>query len=337
MKIAVDAGGRLSLEETVRGAAQAARDGAEILLFGPAEDLRRALLACSVPERDARVRVVDAPEAIGLEEDPAAACRDKARSSLLLAAGAVSRGEAEALLSSGNLAAVVLAASWNVKRLPGVLKPPLACRLGTSRGRALLLDAGVHADCKPWHLLQFGLLGAAYARRVLRISSPKVGLLSTGEAGTLNETVREALPLLKYSGLEFAGAVDGRDVALGKADVVVCDGYAGSVCRKTLQGTAAAFAQSLEEALAGGRLAKLGAALLRPALEGLRGRWTSGEGFCSTLLGLEAPVVHCRGRGAEEIAAAARLAAEIAASGMNEDVRGSIQDFKTSMDAARPL
>jgi glycerol-3-phosphate acyltransferase PlsX len=338
VKVAVDTAGALPLEGVVRGAVQAAEEsGAEILLFGPVEELRRALLACSVPEADARFRLVDATEAIGPEEDPAAACRDKARASVLLAAGAIARGEAEALVSAGNTGAVVTAAVWNVKRLPGVLKAPLACLLPTVRGRTLLLDAGAHADCKPWHLLQFGLLGSAFVRRLLKIENPKVGLLSTGEPGAVNETVLEALPLIKYSGMEFAGAVDGRDVALGKVDLVICDGYAGSVCRKTLQGMGEACAGSLEGALAGSGLARLGRALLRPALHAQRERWACVESGCAPLLGLEAPVVLCRGRAPEEFSAAIRMACEIASSGMNEDVRGSIQDFKSSVDSPRPL
>ncbi|MBI5244531.1 MAG: hypothetical protein HY922_12765 [Elusimicrobia bacterium] len=331
MRVAIDAGGSpLGIEPIVEASVRASRGSdVEILIFGPGEPIRRALLKLSVRDSDARIRAVDAFEEIGPGEEPAAACREKPEASVLLAAEAVSRGEADALVSAGNPGALSLAAHWSLKRLPGVLKAPFACLLPTYRGKTLLLDAGANIDSKPWHLLQYALLGSAYVRRVIQTQNPTVGLLSMGEAGPSSGLLRETLPLLKYSGLSFAGLVDARAAALGQVDLVVCDGFAGSVCRKSMGGLCESFFAERGPS-ARGVFEKLGRALLKEKRLRERSRWNRPEFGCAALLGVDAPVVHCRGGSPEEIAAAVRMAGEIAASEMNEEIRGRIRDAKSS-------
>ena len=178
------------------------------------------------PEFDAaRVRVVEAPDVVTMEESPAAALRRKPRASIQVAAESVARGEAAALFSAGHTGATVMAAHSAFGTLPGVDRPALAATIPSPRGPAVLLDVGASVECRPHHLLQFAVMGSVYARVAFGIPSPRVGLLSIGEEETKgNELTREAHQLLKGSPLVFIGNVEARAVYNGLADVIVCDG-----------------------------------------------------------------------------------------------------------------
>src|SRR5579885_934985 len=178
MRIALDAAaGDHGLTPNIEGAVAAvAQLGVELVLVGPAAAIRSELERRRVSPDDKRFEIVEAPEIIAMGEDPAAACRAKPRSSIMVCAELAAAGRVAGVVSVGHSGASMVAALWHLKRLPGVLRPAIAPCLPTARGLSVLLDAGANADCKPWHLLQFAIMGAIYAQDVLGVDKPRVGL-----------------------------------------------------------------------------------------------------------------------------------------------------------------
>jgi len=301
LRVAVDAlGGDRAPGEVVAGALEAAADGIEVTLFGPA-GLDTGGLA-----------LVEAPEAIDMAEKPAEAARTKTRSSLVAAVRAVADGAADAVVSAGNTGAVLAAGLFHLRRLPGVLRPAIAVPIPARTGPSVLLDAGANADNRPEHLLQFALMGATFAQEILGIASPRVRLLSIGEeAEKGNQLVLEAHALMRDEpGLDFAGNAEGRDLLRGAADVVVTDGFTGNVALKLLEGTIAELFGALREEIAATPTGKLGGLLIRPAARRLRTRLDPDTYGGAYLLGLNGLVVIAHGNsGRRAVANAIRLAA----------------------------
>src|SRR5438094_6652763 len=236
--IAVDAmGGDFAPRPVVDGALAAARHfDLGVALVGP-----RANLDVELGRHDdvdpERIRIVEATDVVAMEDSPAAALRRKPNASIKVAAEAVARGEASALVSAGHTGATVMAAHSAFGMLPGVDRPALAAVIPTRRRPALLLDVGASVECRPQHLLQFAVMGSMFARVVYEIASPRIGLLSIGHEETKgNELTREAHQLLKGAPVNFIGNVEARDVYSGTADVIVCDGFTGNVALKTSEG-----------------------------------------------------------------------------------------------------
>ena len=236
--IAVDAmGGDFAPRHVVDGGLAAARDfDLGVTLVGRAAAIE-AELARHARVDTSRVRVVDAPDVVAMEESPSAALRKKPGASIKVAAEVVARGEAAALFSAGHTGATVMAAHAAFGMLAGVDRPALAATIPTRQRPAVLLDVGASVECRPRHLLQFAVMGSMYARVGLGIESPRVGLLSIGEEATKgNELTRDAHQLLKSSLLGFIGNVEAGDVYSGLADVIVCDGFTGNVALKISEG-----------------------------------------------------------------------------------------------------
>jgi phosphate acyltransferase len=249
--IAVDAmGGDAAPRHVIDGALDATRDvDLGVLLVGPAalvgDELRRH---DGVDRR--RVRILDAPDVVTMEESPSAALRRKPGASIRVAADAVARGEAAGLFSAGHTGATVMAAHAAFGMLAGVDRPALAATIPTPERPAVLLDVGASVECRPQHLLQFAVMGSVYARVALGIDAPRVGLLSIGEEATKgNELTRESHRLLKASLPSFIGNVEARDVYRGQADVIVCDGFTGNVALKISEGLVEVIEGLLHEKL----------------------------------------------------------------------------------------
>ena len=230
-------GGDDAPRQVVHGALDAVRDAdLGLVLVGPLERLDEELRRHPVVDRR-RVRLLEAPDVIEMEESPSAALRCKPGASIRIAAAAVARGEAAGLFSAGHTGATVMAAHAAFGMLPGVDRPALAATIPTPDGRAVLLDVGASVECRPPHLLQFAVMGSVFARVALGIETPRVGLLSIGEEATKgNELTRESHQLLKASLPSFIGNVEARDVYRGQADVIVCDGFTGNVALKISEG-----------------------------------------------------------------------------------------------------
>src|SRR5580765_4091767 len=238
MRIAIDVmGGDEGPGTIIDGALVAARHlQIGLLLVGDRATIEREL--ARHPGAGALdLDILDTPESIGMHESATTALRRKPRASIRLAAEAVRHGDAAALFSAGHTGASVVAALGAFGRLPGVDRPALATIVPTRRQPAVLLDSGATVECRPQHLVQFAVMGAAYAHVALGCSSPRVGLLSVGEEESKgNELTREAHQLLKSAPINFVGNVEGRRVYAGDADVIVCDGFTGNVTLKTGEG-----------------------------------------------------------------------------------------------------
>lgn len=287
MRIAVDAaGGDHAPRNVVAGALVAARHlEFGLTLVGPQrsidEELSRHPEAGKVD-----LRVVPAPDVVGMDEGPAA-LRRKPRASVRVAAETVARGEAAAFFSAGNTGATLVAAHGAFGMLPGVDRPALATRIPTLQRDAVLLDVGATVDCRPRHLVQFAAMGAEYARTMLAIGTPRVGLLSIGEESTKgNDLTRDAHRLLGRGPLRFIGNVEARDVYSGAADVIVCDGFTGNVALKVSEGLVEVFEELLRDELGRTFTTQLGYLLSQRAFRRFRRRVDYSEYGGAPLLGV---------------------------------------------------
>jgi glycerol-3-phosphate acyltransferase PlsX len=266
MRIVVDAmGSDHAPAPDVAGAVMAAQEsGIEIILVGPEEIVKAELSKHNLA--GAHLSVRHAAEVVKMEEHTSAV-RTKRDSSMVVAMEMLRHGEADAFVSAGNSGAVMAAALFHLGRLKGIIRPAITAIYPTVRGRCVVLDVGANTDCRPEYLYQFALMGNAYAECVLGISKPRVGILSNGEEeGKGSTLVREAYALLKQGTFNFVGNVEGKDLPLGLADVVVTDGFTGNVVIKLSEGLIMAVAKMLKRALTGGLLPKIGALLMIPGL-----------------------------------------------------------------------
>lgn len=312
MRIALDAmGGDRAPTEPVAGAVLAARElGVSVTLVGPHEVIA-AELARQSPGK-LPVSIVDAPEAIDMAEHPVQAVRRHAGASMNVAVRLVKDGNADAFVTAGNTGAAVVACVFGLGRIPGIERPALGGVFPTTTGRCMVLDVGANTDCRPAHLLQFAHMGERYARLVLDIEAPRVGLLSNGEEETKgNAVVQEAHHLLKAADLHFIGNVEGKDVTRGVADVVVCDGFVGNVALKTAEGAAEFAFTLLREEMTANPIRMLGALLLRSGLRRIKHRIDYEEHGGVPLLGVNGVVIVAHGRSrARAIRNAIRVASQ---------------------------
>ena len=234
VRIAVDGmGGDYAPEEIVKGAVFAAqKDDVEIALTGPTDTLERELAKYKFAH-DLPIRCIEANEVVKEDEPPALAVRRKPNCSIAIAAKLVKSGEADALVGAGSSGAVAVSAIQYLGIIEGIERPAIGGSLGSFAPNTVIMDFGATVDCKPYHLLTFAIAGSIFAEKLLNIANPTVGLLSTGaEEGKGNEVVRQAYSLLKNSGLNFIGNLEGSDILSGRANVIVCDGFVGNVLVK---------------------------------------------------------------------------------------------------------
>jgi len=311
-RVAVDAlGGDRAPEEVVAGALEAAGEGIEPILYGPA-----GLDTGGLP-------LVETTQVIAMDEKPAEAVKSKPDSSLVVACRAVGQGDTEAVVSAGNTGAMLAAAFLELRRLPGVARPAIAVVIPARNGPSVLLDSGANADARPEHLLQFAHMGSVFAQEVLDIPEPEVRLLSIGEEPEKgNQLTLEAHALLaEADGLNFAGNTESRELLRGAADVVVCDGFTGNVVLKLLEGTIKTVLDALREEITASRRGKVGGLLIRPAARGMHSRLDPETYGGAYLLGLRGLAVAAHGNSSRRaIANAIRLAAR----GVEHDVVGSL-------------
>jgi glycerol-3-phosphate acyltransferase PlsX len=324
--IALDAmGGDRAPTETVRGALLARRElGLEVALVGPPEILDEELARYGpVPSGLERV---PASQAIGMDEPPAQAVRQKRDASVNVAMSLVKRGVAAAVVSAGNTGAVMASALLNLGRVEGIDRPAIGVIVPYDEASVLLLDVGANADCKPSYLIEFAQMGSVYMERVYGVRRPRVGLLNIGEeASKGNELSVQVHERLAQSELNFVGNVEGRDVHRGLADVVVTDGFTGNVAVKVGEGMADLVYVELRRAIMSRLRFRLAALLLRPALREVRQRLDYREHGGAPLLGVNGVVIIAHGRAdAAAIKNALRIANEAATTGMLDALRSAL-------------
>lgn len=316
-RIAVDCmGGDYAPEEIVKGCILAYRElGLESILVGDEEKIGKILKR----EGAENLSVVHAEGIIQMHEPPSNVLRKK-DSSLYIAGKLVREGLADGLVSAGNTGAVLTVGKFVVGSIDELERPPIGVALPNPKGKTVLLDVGANVDCKPKHLLQFAVVGHTYAEEILNIKNPRVGILSIGEEeGKGNELVKDTYPLLKVSKLNFLGNAEGRDIYAGTFDVIVCDGFVGNVILKASESLGFAVLQMIREEVEKSFFAKLGALLMKPALNNFKKKADFAEYGGIPLLGAKKPVIITHGRAnARAIKNAIKVANEFLAHHFNE-------------------
>jgi len=311
-RIVVDAfGGDYAPEQIVEGALLAAADldGISIILTG---DERRLKALVSGKAGSNRVEIVHAPEVVQMDDEPVAAVRAKPDSSLVRGAQLVRQGEGQALVSAGNTGAALAAALFNIGRIKGVERPAISTLMPTAAGFSLVLDVGANADCRPTQLVQFAHMGSIYAAEVLKVHSPRVGLLNVGhEPGKGSQLAKEAYNLLQDAGLNFIGNVEGREIPSGHVDVIVCDGFVGNIVLKFAEGLASTLLGMIKEEAQRNLVCTAGALLMKPGFRRIKRRMDPNEYGGAPLLGINGVVIIAHGASnAKAIYNAIRVARE---------------------------
>jgi glycerol-3-phosphate acyltransferase PlsX len=288
-------GGDFAPAEIVKGAVLASQDqDIELILVGNTDQIERELAKY---KEKGKLPVVAASEVICMNEHPAQAVKNKKDASINVAVCLVKEGKADAVISAGSTGALMAASLFKLGRIPGIERPAIATEFPLPSGKVLLLDMGANTDCKPKHLQQFAIMGNLFAKHVMHIENPRVGLLNIGEEKEKgNELTRESWPLLKELPINFVGNVESKEILQGKADVIVCDGFVGNLILKFGESLGVSVFQMLKSELSQGVLNKVGLTFLLPALLKLRKKVTYDEYGGAPLLGINGTVFKAHGR-----------------------------------------
>ena len=303
MKIILDAmGGDHAPEAPVLGAVQAARDfGAQITLVGMGDKILETLRAHNINDLPAGIEIANAEEVVDMHDDPANVIRKKKNSSMVIGLKMVADGEGDAFVSAGSTGALLSGATLIVKRVKGIRRAAMGPVMpNKAGGKTVILDCGANAECTPEFLLQFGLVGSLYAEKYLGVETPKVGLLNIGTEDSKGTPLqKEAYALLQNAGeqglINFVGNVEARDVPLGAVDVVVCDGFAGNVLLKTIEGTAMFMGSLMSKMFKKNIFSKLAALLVMKDIKAFKKLLDYREIGGTQFLGIKKPVIKAHG------------------------------------------
>jgi len=296
MFIAVDAmGGDNAPGMVVQGALQASIEtGIDIILVGDSKVISAELNSCKA---SARISIHHCDEAVFMDESPLKALRSKRDSSIMTAFDLLKRGDVDAVVSAGNSGATMAAGILKLGKIEGVERPAIACVMPGEKSLVILIDVGGNVDCRPFHLLQFGIMADAFASSCLGIQEPKVGLLSIGrEEGKGNEQIRAAYNLLRKSGINFIGNVEGGDILSGNAQIVLCDGFIGNIVLKMSEGIAESISLKLKKELEGSVSGKFAALIGRSFLKRFEKSLDYAEWGGAPILGINGVGIVCHGR-----------------------------------------
>ena len=332
MRIIIDAmGGDNAPEEIVKGAVRAKRElGVDVTLVGIEERVRECLAAEGCNDID----VVNATEVVTMEDDPSTAIRRKKDSSMAVALNLLRDGAGDAVVSAGSTGALLTGATLTVKRIRGIRRAALAPVLPAGEHGVMLIDCGANVECTAEYLLQFAFMGSFYARKLMGCEAPRVGLLNVGTEDTKGGTLQhQAFALLKKAGdegrINFVGNVEGTDVFMGKAEVVVTDGFTGNVLLKTTEGVIKFMMGALKGVFYKSTVNKLAAAVLKGDLKEMKKSMDVNEVGGTALIGISKPVVKAHGSSnAASIFAAVRQAIAFAGSGLISDINANIEYMK---------
>jgi len=325
LPIAVDAlGGDFAPDQVVEGAAES---GVRVILVGPEKTL---VMLLKGRDNGAVLDIVNAEQAVGMDEHPVSAFRTKKDSSMMVAIRLVKEGKAGGVMSAGNTGAFMMGATMILGRLPEVSRPAAAIPIPSPTGRSLLLDAGASTDCAASDLMNFAIMGATYVKAVWRIENPRVGLLSIGEEEIKgSKQAREAHQLLKQSGLNFVGNVQGSDIGSSVADVIVTDGFTGNVALKAAEGVSSLIMEVVKGELKSTRgIERVAAWVLYPILRRLKKRLDWQEYGGGALLGVKGNVVIAHGKSRKRaVSSAVRLAADLAQTDLLRRLESSLNTY----------
>jgi glycerol-3-phosphate acyltransferase PlsX len=323
LRIALDAmGGDQAPEEIVKGAIAAVdgNDSVELVLVGREEVIREELVKHN--STGCKLDVIHASEVIAMEERPVTAVKEKSDSSIVRGIEMVKREEAEAFVSAGNTGAVMIAATLMLGRTKGINRPALGAVFPFAKGPLLCLDLGANSDCKPTSLVHFAKMGSIYMQKIFNMESPRIGLLSSGEEDTKgSQLVQKTHRMMKKSkDIYFIGNVEGRDIASGRADVIVTDGFTGNVLLKLGEGLGEMLIGALKKAVAENPNLREAASLLEPTFQSVIGTLDYREYGGALLFGVKGNVIVAHGRSDAD---AIKSAISTARREVSKDVAGS--------------
>lgn len=339
MRIAVDAmGSDEHPGPDVAGAVLAAREFDDtIILVGDRQRIQSELARQETNGLDLEIR--HASEMIGMKDSPATSARDKRDSSMHVALQMVREGEADAFVSAGNTGAILAVATFRqtgLGRIRGILRPALGV-IFPIETRPMLIDNGANADAKPEYLLQFGIMGSIYVQHMLDIARPRVALISNGEEeGKGNQLIKETIPLMESSGLNYVGNIEPKEFVKGAAEVGVVDGFTGNIMMKTAEAVAGYMSETIRKYIMTGTLTKIGGALARPAFQKVRDQLNPDEVGGAPLLGVNGVVIIAHGRSnAYAIKQAIAQARQVAEKKIVEAIRTGIADSHLQIETDR--
>lgn len=303
MKILIDVmGGDNAPQVPVEASVKAANElGVHMVLVGDTDTINKELAKYEYPKD--KISIAHAPDVISNHEEPAKAVRQKKTASVVVAANMLKNGEGDAMLSMGSTGALLTAGLLIVGRIKGILRPALATTLPTAQGPKLLVDAGANTNCRPANLVQFGIMGDAYMKKLFNIKSPTVGLISNGEEeGKGDDLTKKTYPKMKKAPFNFIGNIEGRDVMEGNADVMVCDGFVGNVILKTVEGMGHVISDRIKGMFKKSVLTKVGALFVMNGLNDFKKSMDYREYGGAPLLGCKKLVL--KGHGSSDTKAA---------------------------------
>ena len=332
--LSIDAmGGDNAPDMVVEGMDLALRDlpGTKFIVYGRSEQLIPLLE--KFPNLSAHVEVRHSDDVVSNEEKPGIALRSGRKSSMRLAINAVGEHEADGIVSAGNTGALMAMAKFVLKTLPGIDRPAIATVLPTMSGESVMLDLGANIQCDAENLVQFAVMGEVFARNVLHIEKPSIGILNVGtEVLKGNDSVKQAAAILSETQLpiHFYGFVEGDDIAKGTVDVIVTDGFTGNVALKAIEGTAKLFAGALKEELLNSLPGKIGALIAKPAIDSFRERFDPRRYNGAMFLGLGGICVKSHGgTDALGFCYAIKVAHELIKDQLNEGIKEDYARFSS--------
>ena len=303
MRIILDAmGGDNAPQAPVLGAIEAAKSfGAQITLVGRGEEILDVLRKNGIDTLPDGVEISNADDVVDMHDDPGSVIHKRKNSSMIVGLKMLADGQGDAFISAGSTGALLTGATLLVKRVKGIRRAAMAPSMpNKAGGKTVILDCGANAECTPEFLLQFGLVGSAYAKCVLGIENPRIGLLNIGTEDSKGTSLqKEAYAQLKSAGdqglIHFVGNVEARDVPLGTVDVVVCDGFAGNVLLKSIEGTAMFMGSLMSKMFNRSIISKLAAALVMKDIKGIKKMMDYREIGGTQFLGIKKPVIKAHG------------------------------------------
>ena len=332
MKIIVDAmGGDNAPLEIVKGALQGrARWGVDIVLTGDAAQILRALEECGEKTVPQGVEIANATQTVEMCDDPATVFRHKKDTSMGVGLTMLRDGKADALVSAGSTGALLTGATLMTKRVRGIRRAAMAPVIPTTTGRAVLIDCGANAECTPEYLVQFAYLGNFYAKRVLGIGTPRVGLLNIGaEDSKGTDLQKQTLVRLREADaaghLHFIGNIEAKEAIKGGCDVIVTDGFSGNILLKTMEGVGSFAGSALKGMFKKNLLTKLAALAVMPGLRDFKAQLDPNKVGGTAFIGISKPVIKAHGASnAEAIENAVGQAKQFAQSGLVADIEANI-------------
>ncbi|MGJ8633515.1 MAG: phosphate acyltransferase PlsX [Luteolibacter sp.] len=340
MKVALDAmGGDNAPKINIIGAMDALQNNRKLqhlFLVGDEKILRKECATNGLNLNDSRVSIVHAPEVVGMSEPGAKSVRRKKLSSISIGVGLVKDGTADAFVSAGNTGAAVAAATLKLRCLKGVDRAGIASPLPNEHGICNILDAGANPESKPEHLVAYSIMGTAYAKYVLGVKNPKIGLMSNGEEDEKGTTfTKEAFKRLKATpGINFVGNVEGHDLFETQLDIVLCDGFVGNIVLKSVEATAKAVSKWLKTEIKETPLRMAGAVLAQGAFKALKAKSSYETYGGSPLLGVNGVVIIAHG---SSTGVAVKNAIRVAVETVEHKINPRIEEAMAALQESREM